>query len=181
LSELLDEAYLADVGAAKFRCSVFPVSVVSGCGVDTDRPLVVFVREQERFLAAGDAERIVSGGEQGAADPATGVVGMNEQKEHLAVVWMGSGVANDAVAVVLRDQQHVWLRVVGHEPIPVLCPEHRLVHEIAKVGPADADRGVEHRRDRRRISRNGGTYRDQRGPKPVMAHVTPPRALGKRV
>jgi hypothetical protein len=47
----------------------------------------------------------VNGVEEDAADPATGVGGMNEQQEHLAVLGVSDCVADDAVGVVDRDQQ----------------------------------------------------------------------------
>jgi hypothetical protein len=155
------------------RTLVIPIKVVSGCRVDGERPLVALVREQERFSTTGGAKAILSGGEQGGANPASAVVGMDEQKEQLTVAWMGSGVSNDAVAVVLGNKQHVWRRVVGDELVPVLRPEHRLVNEIAKVGPADADGSVEYRPNRLRVSGNCGTYCDERGPRPVVGHETP--------
>ena len=171
-SELLHEAQLSDVGAAEFRCSLLAVRAIPGRGVKGDRPLVLFVGEQERLPAAVGAKRIMGCGEQRAADPTSAVFGMNEEQEHLAVVRVDSGVSNDAIGPVVRDQERVWRPVVGNQLVPVLGREHRLIYELAQVCPAGTDGGVEDRPNRRRVCRNGRPYGNWR-PGPVV-HATPP-------
>jgi hypothetical protein len=71
------------------------------------------VDEQERFRAAGRAQRAVSSSEQSAADPAAGAGGMNEEQEHLTIARMNGGVADDAAGFVGGDQQHVRRLMIG--------------------------------------------------------------------
>jgi hypothetical protein len=54
---------------SEFRCSVIAIKVVFGCRVDGERPLVALVREQQRSSTTGGAKAILSGGEQGGANP----------------------------------------------------------------------------------------------------------------
>ncbi len=139
------------------------------------------MREEEHFPATGDAQYVVSGGEESSANPATGVGGMNEQKEHLTVSWMNGRVTDDAFGFVDRDQEHIRRRMVGNELIPDLRREHRLGDEFAKLGPARAYRGVEDSSDGRSVSGDGGSKSDSHRLQSDLVHEIPPRALGSRV
>ena len=154
------------------------------------------MREEERLTATADAQCVVSGGEESAANPATGVGGMNEEKEHLTVSWMNGRVTDAAVGFVDRDQEHIRRRMVGNELIPVLRREHRLGDELAKVGPARAYSRVEYSSDGiarrllasriparfayigRSVSGDGGSKRDSHGLQSDLVHEMPPRARG---
>jgi hypothetical protein len=76
------------------------------------------VGEQERLPAAGGAQCVVSRGEKAAANPATGMSGMNEKEEHLTVPRMNGRVCDNPVGCVDRDQEHIRRRMVGDELIP---------------------------------------------------------------
>src|SRR5204863_6153781 len=76
--ELLDQTQLAHLRAAEVRDAVRAVRAVPGRRVDGERPLVALVDEEERFWAAGRAQRVVGGSEQSAAYPAAGAGRMNE-------------------------------------------------------------------------------------------------------
>jgi hypothetical protein len=66
------------------------------------------VYEQERLRTTYSAQRVVSSGKESSANPATGVCGMDEEQEHLAILCMNSRVAEHAVRAFDGDQQHVW-------------------------------------------------------------------------
>jgi len=106
------------------------------------------VREEECLPATGGSQRVVSSGEEHAADPVPGVVRMTEEEEQLTVLRVSGGVTDDAFGCVDRDQEHIRRQMVGDELIPVLRREHRLGDQLAEVGPAGADRRVEDRPDR---------------------------------
>jgi hypothetical protein len=114
-------------------------------------PRVLVVDEQERFRATGGAQRVVSGSQESATDPAAGVGRMNEQQEHLTIGWVSGCVADDTAGFVDGDEQHVRRLVIGDELIPVLRREQGLGGEVVQVGPARADGGVEYRSDGRRV------------------------------
>ena len=99
--------------------------------------------------------------------------------EHLTVSWTNGCVTVDAFGFVDRDQEHIRRRMVGNELIPVLRREHRLGDELAKVGPARADRRVEDSSDG--VSGDGGSNCDSHRRQSALVHEMPPRALGSRV
>src|SRR5262245_63869204 len=118
------------------------------------------MHDEIRLLATGGAQRVVSGGEEHAPDTASGVGGMDEEEEHLAVPRMDGGVADDAICLVDGDEQHVRRLVIGNELLPVLGREHRLDDEIAEEGPTSTDGGDEDRSYGPSIASDGGTQRD---------------------
>ncbi len=129
--ELFDQTQLAHACATKVRDAVRTARAVSGGCVDAQRPRVLLVHEQECLRATGSSQRVVSGSQESAANPATGVGGMDEQKEHLTILHMNGCVPDDAVRIVDGDQQHVRRDVVSHEVIPVLGREQGLRDEFA--------------------------------------------------
>ena len=64
----------------------------------------------------------MSSSEESAANPATGVGGMNEQQEHLTVLRMNGGVTDDAIVFVDSDQHDPRRHVLGNELTP--SPAH---------------------------------------------------------
>jgi len=132
------------------------MSTVRSHSMDGERPLVLLVYEQVCLGASGRAQCVMSGVEESPADPATGMCGMDEEQEHLAVFGVGGGVADDAVGFVDGDEQCIWRLVIGYELLPVLQGEHGPGGEIVEVAPAHADGGVEHRSDGWRVASYGG-------------------------
>jgi hypothetical protein len=143
----LDEAQLAHTRAAKIRYAVRAVWLVTRRDVDGDRSLVLLVNEKERLSATCSAQRIVRGGKEHATDPATRVVGMNEEKEHLPVGWMNGRIADHAFRVLNGDEEHVRRLVIGNELLPVVAREQRLGDELAQIRPTGVDGRVEDRPD----------------------------------
>jgi len=68
---------------------------------------------------------------------------MNAQHEHLTIGWVNGCTADDSVGFVDRDEQHIRRQVIGQELIPVQRCEHGFRSEVAQVGPARTDGGIE--------------------------------------
>jgi hypothetical protein len=68
---------------------------------------------------------------------------VDEEQEHLAVLWVRSCVAEDLPGAVGRHEQHSRRHMVRHELVPVPRCEHRLLRKFIQVRPACTHRGVE--------------------------------------
>jgi hypothetical protein len=88
------------------------------------------------------------------------VARVDEEQKHLAILGVGGRVTHDPPRLVRCHKEHVWRRVVGHEPIPVIRREHRLRFQTAQIRPAGAHRGVEHGPDPLRIVRARASHAD---------------------